>query len=65
MKSTRRTVAAVVLALLAALVVAVPAGSAAAATAPLTNLAHLDWLGDQVSPPAQAGHTTYRFDSVP
>jgi hypothetical protein len=65
MKSTRRTVAAVVLALLAALVVAVPAGSAAAATAPLTNLAHLDWLGDQVSPPAQAGHTTYRIDTEP
>ena len=26
---------------------------------PLTNLAHLDLLGAEVSPPAQAGHTTY------
>jgi hypothetical protein len=64
MKSIRRTVVAVVLALLAALVVAVPAQPAMAA-APLTNLAHLDWLGAQVTPPAQAGHTTYRIDSEP
>jgi hypothetical protein len=64
MKSIRRTVVAVVLALLAALVVALPAQPAMAA-APLTNLAHLDWLGDQVAPPAQAGHTTYRIDSEP
>jgi hypothetical protein len=64
MKSTRRTVVAVVLALLAALVVALPAQPATAAV-PLTNLAHLDWLGDQVAPPAQAGHTTYRIDSEP
>ena len=26
----------------------------------LTNLAHLDWLGDTITPPAQAGHTTYQ-----
>jgi hypothetical protein len=65
MKSTRRTVVAVVLALLAALVVALPAGQPAMAAAPLTNLAHLDWLGDRVAPPAQAGHTTYRIDSEP
>jgi hypothetical protein len=32
---------------------------------PLTNLAHLDWLGAEVSPPAQAGHTTYRIDQQP
>ena len=31
------------------------------ATAPLTNLAHLDFLGDRVTPPQQAGHTTYRL----
>ncbi|WP_134739255.1 hypothetical protein [Nocardioides sp. 503] len=31
----------------------------------LTNLAHLDWLGDDVAPPTQAGHTTYRLDSEP
>lgn len=36
-----------------------PAVAAAAAPA-LTNLAHLDWLGDTVDPPDQAGHTTYR-----
>jgi len=32
---------------------------------PLTNLAHLDFLGDRVSPPAQAGHTTWRLDREP
>jgi hypothetical protein len=50
------------------------AGSASAATAvtrsasgvqPLMNLAHLDWLGAQVTPPAQAGHTTYRIGAQP
>ena len=65
MKSVRRTVVALVLALLAALVVAVPAAAPALAAAPLTNLAHLDWLGDRVTPPAQPGHTTYRIDSEP
>jgi hypothetical protein len=65
MKSTRRTVVALVLALLAALVLALPASPPALAAAPLTNLAHLDWLGVQVAPPAQAGHTTYRIDSEP
>ena len=44
MKSIRRTVVALVLALLAALVVALPASQPAMAAAPLTNLAHLDWL---------------------
>ena len=29
------------------------------ASADLTNLDHLDYLGDAVKPPAQAGHTTY------
>ena len=28
---------------------------------PLTNLAHLDFLGDAVTPPSQADHTTYRL----
>jgi hypothetical protein len=32
---------------------------------PLTNLAHLNWLGEQVRPPVQAGHTTYRIDQEP
>ena len=44
-----------------------PATAAAAATPPppLTNLAHLDFLGDTVIPPAQAGHTTYRLEQEP
>ena len=39
--------------------------SAAAEPAPLTNLAHLNFLGDTVSPPAQPGHTTYRLAAEP
>lgn len=31
----------------------------------LTNLAHLNFLGDTVTPPAQAGHTTYRMGARP
>ena len=45
-----------------------PAGEGDAATpiaAPLTNLAHLDFLLDQVDPPATEGHTTYRIGSEP
>lgn len=39
---------------------------ATADTAPaLTNLAHLDWLGDTVDPPDQAGHTTYLLAAEP
>lgn len=45
------------LALLAVGLIATPAQ----AQAPLTNLAHLDWLRDSVAPPTQAGHTTYRL----
>ena len=45
---------------------AAPSSSASTTGAqPLTNLAHLDWLGAQVTPPAQAGHTTYRLDQKP
>jgi hypothetical protein len=29
------------------------------------NLAHLDFLGDRVAPPTQAGHTTWRLDQEP
>jgi hypothetical protein len=36
-----------------------------APTVPLTNLAHLDWLGAEVSPPPQVGHTTSRLGSEP
>jgi len=44
-----------------------PSGSSIAAdSAPaLTNLAHLDWLGDTVDPPDQDGHTTYRLAAEP
>jgi hypothetical protein len=38
---------------------------ASASPAPLTNLAHLDFLGSSVSPPARAGHTTYRLAEEP
>jgi YD repeat-containing protein len=41
------------------------AAGPAALTAPLTNLAHLDFLGDTVTPPAQDGHTTYRMAEEP
>src|SRR5665648_149021 len=34
-------------------------------TTPLTNLAHLDFLGDTVAPSEQAGHTTYRLAEEP
>ena len=40
--------------------------SAAIAAAPLTNLAHLDFLLDEATPPADvAGHTTYRLAEEP
>ena len=34
-------------------------------TRTLTNLAHLDFLTEMVTPPAQAGHTTYRLAEEP
>jgi hypothetical protein len=46
----------------------VPAGPVAKATAAdgrLTNLAHLDFLQDDVTPPQQARHTTYRLAQEP
>jgi hypothetical protein len=49
-------------------VTAAPASAAPrplAAPGPLTNLAHLDFLLDQASPPAVAGHTTYRLAEEP
>ncbi len=47
--------------------VAVGTGAAAdqSRQAPLVNLAHLDYLGDRVAPPAQDGHTTYRAGQEP
>ncbi len=64
----RRTL--VVLASLAVSFVAVPTGQTSPAVAaevppPLTNLDHLDWLGDSVDPPDQGGHTTYRLADEP
>lgn len=38
---------------------------AAESPAPLTNLAHLDFLTTNVTPPSQPGHTTYRLASQP
>ncbi|MCW3841198.1 hypothetical protein ONA70_13915 [Micromonospora yasonensis] len=41
------------------------APSAAAPEGPLTNLAHLDFLRQHVTPPDQTGHTTYRLADTP
>lgn len=40
-------------------------GTAVAAPPVLTNTAHLDYLREAVTPPAQAGHTTYRLAEEP
>jgi hypothetical protein len=62
----RRVLVALLAALTLAGVVAAPARAAAPAPpARLTNLAHLDFLGDRVDPPEQAGHTTWRMDREP
>ena len=66
----RHLATAALLAVSTVLVAAPPqadAGPAAAAvdTQRLTNLDHLDFLGDTVTPPEQDGHTTYRLDSEP
>lgn len=42
-----------------------PAAAPAAPAAPLTNLAHLDFLGDTVTPSATPEHTTYRLAQEP
>ena len=42
-----------------------PVQLAAAPSGRLTNLAHLDFLGDTFTPPAQAGHTTYQIAQRP
>ena len=51
-----------VLLVLVALAVCGGASAEAASREPLTNLSHLDFLGDTVSPPRQDGHTTYRME---
>lgn len=60
----RRRVLILLLAVVASVVVAVPPAGAAT-PGRLTNLAHLDFLGDRVAPPEQAGHTTWRMDQEP
>jgi hypothetical protein len=62
----RPTAAAVAVALLVITLASlmVPAGAVQPAVG-LTNLDHIDWLGAQVTPPTQAGHTTYRLADEP
>ena len=55
---------ALAVAVLIGLSTVVPA-SATAAPSALTNLAHLNFLGDTTTPPTQAGHTTYRLADEP
>lgn len=63
------TTAGVVIAVVAGLLMAVTLSAAeprtTAGAAPLTKLAHLDFLGDRVRPTAQARHTTYRLAQEP
>ena len=67
--SFRRWPATIAVAALAAgfVMTTAPASAAPAAPvpAPLTNLAHLDFLLDQASPPAIEGHDTYRLAEEP
>jgi mannose-6-phosphate isomerase-like protein (cupin superfamily) len=51
--------------LLAAAGPATAAPASAATAKPLTNLAHLNWLGATVRPPKQARHTTYQLKKHP
>ncbi|MGB9376319.1 MAG: hypothetical protein WCB04_02285 [Mycobacteriales bacterium] len=44
---------------------AAPASGQASPARRLTNLAHLNFLTDSVTPPAQAGHDTYHLDTRP
>ena len=44
---------------------AAPGAAAAPVSRRLTNLAHLDFLGDQVAPPQQPRHTTYQLGRHP
>lgn len=63
------TISAVIAAVTASVVlVATPSASEptrASAPSELTNLDHLDFLGDAVTPPAQRRHTTYRMGEDP
>lgn len=62
MRTSAPVAALVALSLLVGLV---SAGTAQATPQPLTNLSHLDFLGDTVTPPVQADHTTYRLADEP
>jgi hypothetical protein len=68
---SRRLTAAAAGLLIAASIAIAPAAAGAslppalAAPAPLTNLAHLDFLTATVTPPQQAGHTTYQLGTEP
>ena len=68
---SRRLIAAAVGLLIAAGLATAPAAAALplprgpAASTPLTNLAHLDFLTTTVAPPPQSGHTTYQLGSEP
>ena len=67
---TRRTLVALLLSLTTLLAGSGLTSSAVAAPAaakpkPLTNLAHLNWLGAMVRPPHQARHTTFQLAKHP
>jgi hypothetical protein len=69
---SRRLTAAAVGLLISAGFACAPAGAASAtdarqqvASAPLTNLAHLDFLTTTVTPPSQPGHSTYQLGTEP
>lgn len=65
MIARRRVAVAIAAATMLVPLIAAAAPAANAAPTPLTNLAHLDFLGDEVTPPEQAGHTTYDIDVRP
>lgn len=63
--TARRSIAALTTLALGLALLALTATPAVAHQPRLTNLAHLDFLGDRVTPPAQAGHDTYRLAAEP
>lgn len=65
MTTSRRTVLGGALAATAASTLTAGPAAAGRSTDLLTNLAHLDFLGDVISPPTQSGHTTYRLAAEP
>lgn len=53
------------LVILALVVSLLPVSTVSAQAERLTNLDHLNFLGDMVDPPDQPGHTTYRLEQEP